>query len=187
MARTFLALPLSDHFLKPIEDQEKLLDRAFDGVKWIAPVNVHITLHFFGPTTEDELQSIESIVTPIARRCKRMSLRLNGIGFFPNANKARIVWLGVGGDVEVLEHLQKAMAQALHENGFPSEERVFKPHATIGRVRRDGRLQFRNGHAKTPQRCFETERRLFREIVLYESHLNVRGSRYEIIRRFPLA
>ena len=46
-----------------------------------------------------------------------------------------MIWVGLAGDLEKLDKLQKNIGANLTPLGFPPETRPFTPHLTIGRVR----------------------------------------------------
>jgi 2'-5' RNA ligase len=60
-------------------------------------------------------------------------------GAFPDARRARVLWLGLSQGAETLSALAGALEQALLARGFPAAERAFSPHLTLGRVRRPER------------------------------------------------
>ena len=69
------------------------------------------------------------------RASSPFSLELSDVGMFPNERQPRVLWAGVGGDLDALLTLQEQVEQALSPLGFPREKRPFNPHLTIGRVR----------------------------------------------------
>jgi 2'-5' RNA ligase len=78
------------------------------------------------------------IARAIEEGCKgfgKFSLELSGLGVFPNYKRPRVIWLGVGGQIETLLRLQKRIDDQLELLGFPREKRPFSPHITLGRVR----------------------------------------------------
>lgn len=179
MKRVFLAVPLAEYFLSEIR---LLLDqiRQVKGIKWEPPEKVHITLHFFGPTEDSSLKPIRQAVIEITQQVVPFDLSINGIGFFPNPRRPRIIWLGIGGQTARLIALQGELEQRLQEQGFASENRSFHPHATMGRVKEGG-----VSVASLQQFSFPpTSLRLIDRIVLYQSHLEASGSQYEILETF---
>jgi 2'-5' RNA ligase len=62
-------------------------------------------------------------------------LEISGLGAFPNLKQARVLWVGVGGDLDRLSTLQQNIDSALAVLGFPKEERPFVPHLTLARIR----------------------------------------------------
>src|SRR5258706_2608773 len=64
-----------------------------------------------------------------------LSLRLDKVGVFPNARNPRVLWVGLGGDVDKLTSLAARLDEKMVERGFAGEKRPFQPHLTIGRFK----------------------------------------------------
>jgi 2'-5' RNA ligase len=62
-------------------------------------------------------------------------LEIAGLGAFPSLKQARVLWVGVGGQLDKLSTLQQEIDSALAALGFGREERPFVPHLTLARVR----------------------------------------------------
>ena len=73
-------------------------------------------------------------MSQVAKRHTPFGLMLGAPGVFPNANRARVLWIGADGDLQPLRRLQKDMEDALTAIGFPADRRGFNPHLTIGRM-----------------------------------------------------
>src|SRR5690606_29803955 len=63
-----------------------------------------------------------------------IGLEIGGLGAFPSLRRANVLWIGVTGDPD-LALLQREIEPALSRLGFPREQRPFRPHITIGRLR----------------------------------------------------
>ncbi len=187
--RTFLALPLAEMFQSEIEACTKSLKSYANGIKWVAPEQVHITLHFFGETRQEELQTIQEHVGVVTERYGALKLGLQEIGFFPSPAKPRIIWIGVSGDVTLLAQMQREIEQELRDSGFAIEDRPFQAHATIGRVKRQGQeiQRFSQRIEKQKSPVLRTELRSFDHIALFKSLLTPQGPHYEILQIFLLS
>lgn len=183
--RTFLALPLAPIFLEEISPFLKEIKNKIDGVKWVLPEQVHITLHFFGATTETEVDKIKMIVIPIAAEFLPLRLALEDVGTFPHSHSPRIIWIGLAGETEFLTRLQKEIEEKLGSAGFLLEDRPFRPHATIGRVK-DGK-GFRTNSDFDSILFPKSKSKVIDHIVLYQSHLSSEGPSYEILESFHLS
>ncbi|MBI2170720.1 MAG: RNA 2',3'-cyclic phosphodiesterase [Chloroflexi bacterium] len=115
-----------------------LRGQGVEGVRWVRPEGVHLTLKFLGETPEERLEAIAQAMAQAAVQTPPFALNIQGVGAFPNLRAPQVVWLGLSGQVEVLKELQSALEQTLEQAGFPREGRAFSPHLTLGRV--NGRL-----------------------------------------------
>lgn len=135
LLRTFVAIPVPKE-IGVI--QEKLIDtipKNSGKVKWVRPTNIHLTLQFLGPTPERSLEPINSALDKIASGHTSFNLSLTGIGCFPKPSRPRVLWLGLGKDIDLLINLVQSLEPELADLGFPSEERNFVPHITLARIK----------------------------------------------------
>jgi 2'-5' RNA ligase len=99
---------------------------------------LHFTLAFMGELPESELGALREAGTAAAKAVQPFELVLAGAGAFPNARRARVVWVGATDGGAELVRLAEALQAALKANAFAVEERKFKPHLTIARVKPGG-------------------------------------------------
>lgn len=133
--RAFLAIPIVPPG-RPAFDalRGRLMDELPD-VRWAPADSPHITLHFFGSiSTEDAGRALDA-VRPVCAAQKPFVLHLEGLGAFPNGNRPSVLWCGVNGDTEALCRLAQDTVTALRSAGFPTDERPYHPHCTLGRPR----------------------------------------------------
>jgi 2'-5' RNA ligase len=117
--------------------QERLALERWDAVRWVRPDGFHITVKFLGETPARKVPAIEQALSAVATRTRTFSLTLGGIGFFPNGANANHIYVGLSGDFAALHNLQRATEAALHALGYPQEGKAFKPHITLGRLRKE--------------------------------------------------
>jgi len=184
--RTFLSLPMHEIFQQEFERVIDPLKHKMTGIKWVLPSQAHITLHFFGKTTQEEIETIDQIVTPRAAKYAPLKFSLEDIGFFPNEERPRIIWIGITGDMVLLKALRREIEHALGHAGFMLEDRAFKPHVTIGRIKKETKAGFIDGH-KPDVSVPKTESRSVDKIVLYQSILSQEGPRYDPLKTFHLS
>jgi RNA 2',3'-cyclic 3'-phosphodiesterase len=179
--RTFLALPLNC-FRAELEGFLERLKKAHPQIKWVSADQVHITLHFFGETSPEQLLKIEAEISSIASRFPPLHIGLEGLDFFPDPQKPRVIWLGIKGDVTVLSKLHSLIEIALQQAGFETEERPFVPHATLGRNKEGTRLCVSTESSFSP-----TPLKIIDSLVLFKSTLTSKGPIYETLKTFPLS
>jgi 2'-5' RNA ligase len=140
VVRTFVAVLLADELRKRISEVQEQAKKLAPDVKWVAPDNFHATLKFLGNVREDALEAVFSAVEEAAGAFSAFELSMSRLGAFPNARNARVVWVGIEDGRDELAALASAVDARLAKLGFPREERDFKSHITIGRVKSSKRL-----------------------------------------------
>jgi len=132
--RAFIAIPL------PVEIRnrlgmiiEQLQRKTPPVVRWVAPENVHLTLKFLGSISPGNLDHLKQVLASEATHHTTSSLCLEGLGAFPNRNRPRVLWVGVKAPPALFE-LQQSIDRETARLGYPSEERGFSPHLTLGRI-----------------------------------------------------
>jgi 2'-5' RNA ligase len=90
---------------------------------------------FLGYVDEDKIDDIKEKVNLVVQRFSIFQTRLNDIGVFPNWRKPRVIWIGLGGEIERLSTLREELQTGLKVLGFKPEKRPFAPHLTIGRFK----------------------------------------------------
>jgi RNA 2',3'-cyclic 3'-phosphodiesterase len=125
---------------------ESLARRTRDAgidVKWVAPVNYHVTLKFLGWTRVDAIGAIRDALEAALVGSEPLVFRTARLGAFPSLDKASVLWAGVepaagragAGREGVLDELQRKVEQAMGAIGYPPEARAFHAHVTLGRLR----------------------------------------------------
>ena len=109
--------------------------RSDDKVGWVRPENVHLTLKFLGDIREEALNDLCAALEETCRHHTPFDVGLTGLGAFPSARRARILWAGVGAGSERLCSLATDVDAAFAPLGFEREGRPYVPHLTLGRVR----------------------------------------------------
>jgi 2'-5' RNA ligase len=135
-ARLFVAIELPEGVLRALaEVQERLRERSLDGLRWVRPEGIHLTLKFLGETPAEKLPDIERALEQAVRGIGPHRLALGRLGTFGSRGAPRVLWVDLAGDVETLGALQEGVERALSPLGFPRDERRFSPHLTLARIR----------------------------------------------------
>ena len=184
--RCFVALNLPPELKGRLAELEARLKEARADVSWVKPENIHLTLKFLGGVEETRIPLIKRAIQEGLHGDGPLVLSLAGLGVFPNPRSPRVIWVGVEGDTERMEKLQKRLEQALEEVGFPREARSFSPHMTLGRMRsRQGTA----GLMELVERLGEYRAGSIQaeSIELMRSQLHPAGAIYTILESFPLS
>ena len=132
--RTFLALPLPNLVKVRLERLQQLVAPSLPDASWEPREMFHLTVAFLGDVADTDLNGLCKGVASAVADLPRFSLTIKGFGAFPDAERPRVVWAGVEGDLAALEALQKACCAAAVSAGYRPDER-FQPHVTLGRVK----------------------------------------------------
>ena len=133
--RAFIALELDDACRRALQSIQDELCRARAQVRWVRPETMHLTLLFLGDIAPDTVPHLTEGMDRIAEEIAPFSLAVSGVGSFGSRNRIRTIWAGIPDPPLPLLGLQSALAAWCRELGIPLEDRSFKPHLTLGRVR----------------------------------------------------
>lgn len=98
----------------------------------VPPENWHVTLRFVGQIDQVAYERwLSSLDARVAAGKLRMAL--GGLGAFPRPPKATVLWIGVEGDR--VADLAADVDDAAVAAGLEAEERPYRPHLTLARVR----------------------------------------------------
>jgi RNA 2',3'-cyclic 3'-phosphodiesterase len=108
---------------------------AGDGIIWVDPHNIHLTLRFLGDAVDlHMITPLIEVLKAIAGETRPFAIRVQGLGVFPSSQRPRTVWVGIVS--EELKKLAVRVDRAAVQCGFHSEPRPFAPHITIARLRK---------------------------------------------------
>jgi 2'-5' RNA ligase len=134
--RSFIAIELSEEAKEGLARLRKALERdEHKFVKWVDPRGVHLTLKFLGNIPSRRVAEITEAIEEATQGISPFHLEISGLGAFPSLKQARVLWVGIGGEVDKLSRLQQNIDSALAILGFAKEERSFVPHLTLARIR----------------------------------------------------
>jgi 2'-5' RNA ligase len=138
--RCFIAIELPEELRESIASRTAALRRCPAGVKWVRPENIHLTLKFLGKTPEGDVPNMQKELSGALQGIQGFCLRVRGAGTFPGPRRPRVIWVGVE-DSEALVRVHERVEQCMAGLGYPPEERRFRAHLTIGRVKDAGGMR----------------------------------------------
>lgn len=180
--RIFVAVEISEHARAKVARYISDLKSEFSDVKvgWDKPEKLHLTLKFLGDTDEVQLEKLKEICAVISSEITNFKLQITKTGVFPSPRNARILWLGVEGDVEELQNIHSNLETECEKLGFKKEKRDYKPHLTIGRIREPQKAKdLALTHLENEFEPVELE---VSELVIIESKLQPSGSIYSKVQ-----
>lgn len=188
--RLFIAVELSPEVRQALGRVQAAMQRQLPPrtVRWTNPEGIHLTLKFLGDTPEALVPAISQEIQAAAAAFAPFELGVAGVGCFPNARRARVVWAGVPDVPRPLAGVQRAIDLHMARLDFPRETRPFSPHLTLGRVddriSPAGRDALAGMLAKAEIGSLGTVQ--VAQVVLFKSDLQPTGAVYTVLARGPL-
>jgi 2'-5' RNA ligase len=149
---------------------------------WSRVDNIHLTLKFFGNLSIDQVPKISAAATRVVEEFRQFKIAVGGTGVFPRPSRAQVLWIGVGDPSGKLADLQKRFEDECANEGFEKEDRAYRPHLTIARLRKPSK-RLAETHL---QMKFKTADLTLRELIVFRSELSPKGSRYTDLSRHSL-
>ena len=141
MIRSFIALELLDkETIENIISFSSRIKQNQGNLKIVEPENLHLTVKFLGNISEILAPKIYSILKEHVNEKlfngRTINFKLRGVGQF---NKYSVLWIKLVGEVQFLQIIKDTIENLLHETLNIARDRrtQFKPHLTIGRLKRD--------------------------------------------------
>lgn len=182
--RTFIAIEMPGPIKAELAKLQSELRQTGAEVGWANPDTIHLTLRFLGEVEERQLDKLKQLCAQTAAEFPPFTLQLNDTGYFPNFRQPRVLWVGLAGETDIAAQLQKRLEKELVALGFSHEDKPFKPHLTIGRVKSSKYVKPLVAKADMyvlPELSFEVG-----ELVLFKSELHPAGARYTALARSEL-
>ncbi len=179
--RLFIAVelpaPVRKRLIDHIHQLRTLVPRA--RANWVREENLHLTLKFLGDIPSEKIESISHAVKDAAEASEPFELIVSGGGAFPASGPPKVLWSGIEDPSGGLGRLYQRVEENCEKAGHAREQRSFRPHLTIARVR-----DSRNSHRLSivnKELGFEPEDVVIANLVLFRSELRQEGSRHTVI------
>ncbi len=131
--RLFIALELPReakefvyNLLRGIDPREK--------IRWESLGKLHVTLKFLGETESEKTEAVKTVLENFVKEKTPLDLAITRFGFFKRNGTPRILWAGFSENETLAEYFSE-LDNRLSEIGFPKEERNFRPHVTLKRLK----------------------------------------------------
>lgn len=185
--RLFLAVDIPSEVHARIAEVSAELHAAGWRARWANPDGTHLTLKFYGDTQVERIEPLRGVLAPRLRPLAPLELRAQGAGVFPKRGPARVLWLGLSGDLDGLGRLQQVVEMGSEELGFARERRPFAPHLTVARFRPEDASTLSGLDARL-RRIGELAPIMFRvnAVTLFRSELRPLGAVYTRLVEFAL-
>ena len=135
LKRTFIAIPLQptpELMISLNRMQEEFKTEKF---RWVPLNNLHLTLAFLGPTSEDMEVLVHNAISKTTKKCETFNLNLQGLGIFPSPQKPRVLWVGIRKPDRLIQ-FRDVLVRNIQENGISFEsEKKFIAHLSLARMK----------------------------------------------------
>lgn len=151
---------------------------------WSRPENIHLTLKFFGNVDQKRVPAISEALVRAVKEFSAIEIVVGRTGVFPRPSRPQVLWIGINDRSGTLAKLQERVEEECAREGFPKEDRAFRPHLTIARIRKPqnaNRLAEVHLHTEFP-----AVELVLNELVLFRSELSPQGSKYTPLSKHEL-
>ena len=190
--RLFAAVDLDETARAVVAGRTSTLATRFAGteapspVRWVPPEQLHFTLRFLGDVSARQTESVRRAFSAPWDTGVFVAT-LAGVDLFPASGAPRVIWLGVDEGSEQMGALKTELDRRLVPAGFELETRPFRPHLTLGRVKRQAGVSGPALRAILSEGGSETARWEVDRVTLYESRVSFRGATYHVVESTQLA
>lgn len=179
--RVFCAVELPQEVRVRLEDHVSRLRKQVGDVaaSWSRVENIHLTLKFFGNVELNLIQRISDAAERVAKQFSKFQIGVGETGVFPRPSRPQVLWIGISDPSGQLTALQQKFEHECAAEGFAKEDRAYRPHLTIARLRKpEGARQLADAHLAMR---FEPIEIGLKDLVVFRSELSPKGSKYTVI------
>ena len=115
--------------------------------KWVEFENLHFTYKFLGDTSISLLKQIQDDLSEILVTYNKL-IQIKGIGAFPDLRKPKVLVANIYSQNNILQDISSKIDKILLNHNIKPEDREFKPHLTLQRIKSTDRLNFKEVIAK---------------------------------------
>jgi 2'-5' RNA ligase len=185
--RSFLAFELPPDIKAIVTRVSGEARKSSLDVRWVRPEFIHLTVVFMGDIESEQVSQMENPLAAVCSNHRPFSISLKPMGCFPNSRNPRVIWLGIGGDLERMSRFKNDLEQVLSPFGIKGEERAFKPHLTLGRFKKPGKREPELERLLSTYRDLSSPDCDLNELVLFRSDLKPGGAVYSKMLSWPLS
>lgn len=180
--RIFISIDLPNKIKDYIQSIQSSIDNNY--YRLVDPENLHITLFFLGYLTENEILKVQITVNKSVSNINHFSAYISDVLFLPSTKNPRIISLNIISKERLVKLYDILQDELSGYNFIKLENRKFKPHITIARLKSTITSGINLKNIKkiniTPDKWNVSS------IDLMESILKPRGTEHKLIRKFKL-
>lgn len=183
--RLFIASSFPESVAHDLNDRVAKLKPRLPAASWVKPETQHVTFAFLGEQRPELVEVIAPQLATAMSSIRAFDAAVAGAGFFPNARRARVGWVGLKPE-EMFRAIAEAVRQIVVGAGVTLDRAEFRAHLTL--------LRMRDPWPPASTHLFETALHDYTSppfkldrITLYSSKLDPHGAVHTPVREFKLA
>lgn len=133
--RLFIAAELPENVLQVLSGLGDKIRNPQDKMTWCKPQNIHLTLKFLGDVKAEDVEPVKRTITGLTKEFPAFRISVKGLGAFPGKKEPRILWAGIEEGKDELIRLAGKLEERMYTIGFSKEDRKYKPHLTLARIK----------------------------------------------------
>lgn len=176
--RSFIAIPLPSPLQTKLGELETTLKHQMqEGITWVHPDLLHITMKFLGDIDDILVPDILEVMRNTAVQYKPFEIIIQKLGTFPEHRSPNIVWVGLDEPIPTVQRLGRNLDESLSKLGISREDKEFHAHITIARIKQ------RQPKCNWPQLVAEYQNTVWgrvnvKSFILFQSTLLPKGPIY---------
>jgi 2'-5' RNA ligase len=183
--RTFIAVEFDSAIRKQLGALQTRLKVRLPKLKWVEPLQIHLTLKFLGEIGDQQVAPIAAALTEVASKCRAFDVSVEDLGCFPPSGDVSVVWVGLKDPAGELAKCQALCEDLIEPLGFPRERRRFSPHLTLARIRDRGGPEIRTVLQQEPPARMGVQ--TVGGVTFFQSTLTPRGPIYNALSKHQFA
>lgn len=182
--RLFIAANFPPEVLEDLDSRVTRMRPRLPSASWVRPESHHLTLAFLGEQREPLIEAISAPLAAAVGTLATFDAHLFGCGFFPNARRARVGWIGVEPG-ERFVSAAEVVRRVATEHGVTLDRAEFRPHLTLMRLRDPWPPASIDLFSRT-FREYRSEPFPIKAVTLFSSQLDPKGAVHTPQRTFAL-
>ena len=155
---------------------------ADSDIKWVELKNLHLTLKFFGETSDDKIPLIAEVMKKVT--CTPFVLVLGNLKIFGSRYQPRVLFLEAM-NAEPFVDLRNQVDEQIKLLGYEPDRQNFVPHLTIGRIKKiSDKKYFQQNISNFSDKTLQFQQ--VSAFYLIESTLHSSGPEYNVLASFAL-
>jgi 2'-5' RNA ligase len=183
--RVFVALPMPGTVVSQLAAVQQALTEVAEcnatALRLVPEHQFHITLAFLGEIAEAQLPAVISASEDVARRVAAFQVSATRLVVLPSAQRPRVIGVALDATDDSLLRAVALLHASLRQAGFALEQRAFRAHVTLARLKAAGRMFLQPELSEAQVAPF-----ICAKVTVFQSELSHAGAHYREHRTFLL-